>query len=139
VQLDAEERRHALELRRLESFAAMDDTAKLALSAAPNAALLNDFMKTRVHVGMDADQLSALAGVAGGGRLTPAEALQLVRDEQARRETEVDRDRGHQVALLATQAGIVGGIAAAARQCAHGHPARDGDRFCASCGAALPR
>jgi hypothetical protein len=132
VQLEGEERRHALELRRLEAFAAMDDTAKLALSAAPNAAALNDFMKTRVHATMDADQLAALAGVNGEGRLTLAEAQQLVREEQARRELEVDKDRRHQVELLATQARLV------TRQCVHGHPARPEDRFCASCGAALP-
>ncbi|MCC2955333.1 hypothetical protein LK542_06870 [Massilia sp. IC2-477] len=104
VGLEGEERRHALELRRLEAFATMDDTAKLALSAAPNAALLNDYMKTRVHAGMDADQLAALAGLAGEGKLSSAEALQLVRDEQARRELEVDKDRQHQVVLLAAQA-----------------------------------
>ncbi|WP_409267584.1 hypothetical protein [Massilia sp. BHUDP2] len=131
VQLDGEERRHALELRRLEAFAAMDDTAKLALAAAPNAALLNDFMKTRVHANMDAEQLGALAGLAEAGKLSTEEALQLVRDEQARRELEVDRDRHHQVALLATVTG-------ASRQCAHGHPSRGGERFCAACGAAIP-
>lgn len=135
VQLDGEERRHALELRRLEAFAAMDDTAKLALAAAPNAAALNDFMKTRVHAGMDADQLTALAGIGGAGRLTTAEALQLVREEQARRELEVDKDRRHQVALLATQAGA---LAVPPRRCANGHPAQAEERFCAACGAALP-
>ncbi|BDT58819.1 hypothetical protein MasN3_23130 [Massilia varians] len=131
VQLEGEERRHALELRRLEAFAAMDDTAKLALAAAPNAALLNDFMKTRVQADMDAGQLAALAELAGAGKLSTQEALQLVRDEQARRELEVERDRRHQVALLAA-------AAAPGRQCAHGHPAREGERFCAACGAALP-
>ncbi|MGX9219055.1 hypothetical protein ACWV27_11710 [Massilia varians] len=131
VQLDAEERRHALELRRLEAFAAMDDTAKLALAATPNAALLNDFMKTRVHANMDAEQLGALAGLADAGKLSTEQALQLVRDEQARRELEVERDRHHQVALLATVTG-------ASRQCAHGHAAREGERFCAACGAAIP-
>jgi hypothetical protein len=138
VELDGEERRHALELRRLEAFAAMDDTAKLALSAAPNAAALNDFMKTRVHASMDADQLAALAGIHGEGKLSAAEAQQLVREEQARREVEVDKDRRHQVALLATQAQAMVGVAAAVRQCANGHPARAEDRFCASCGASLP-
>jgi hypothetical protein len=138
VQLDGEERRHALELRRLEAFAAMDDTAKLALSAAPNAAALNDFMKTRVHASMDADQLAALAGIHGEGKLSAAEAQQLVREEQARREVEVDKDRRHQVALLATQAQALSGVVGAVRQCANGHPARAEDRFCASCGASLP-
>ena len=139
VGLEADERRHALELSRLEAFAAMDDTAKLALAAAPNAAALNDFMKTRVHAGMDADQLAALAGLAGEGRLTTPEALQLVRDEQARRELEVDRDRRHQVELLAVQARVINGasLAPVVRACVHGHPAREGERFCASCGAVL--
>ena len=123
------------ELRRMETFAAMDDTAKLALAAVPNAEALNDFMKTRVHATMDAGQLAALAGVAGAGRLTPAEALEQVKQEQARREVEVDKDRRHQVELLATQARFGAGIVQAVRQCAHGHPAREGDRFCASCGA----
>ncbi len=104
VQLDAEERRHALEVRRLEAFAAMDDSAKLALAAAPNAAALNDFMKTRVYAGMDADQLNALGALVGSGRLSLEEAQQLVREEQARREREVDKDRRHQVELLASQA-----------------------------------
>jgi hypothetical protein len=135
VQLDGEERRHGFELRRMEAFAALDDTAKLALAAAPNAEALKDFMNTRVHATMDADQLTALAGVAGQGRLTPLEAQQLVREEQARREREVERDRRHQVELLATQARVLG---PAARQCLHGHPAREGERFCSSCGAALP-
>ncbi|SFD11135.1 hypothetical protein [Massilia yuzhufengensis] len=149
VALEGEERRHALrmaegdsvaqqELRRLETFAAMDDTAKLALAAAPNAAALNDFMKTRVHATMDAAQLAALSGVAGAGKLTPPEALALVREEQARRELEVDKDRRHQVALLAAQTNLATGMAAAVRQCAHGHPAREGERFCATCGAPLP-
>lgn len=141
VQLDLEERRHALELRRLEAFAAMDDTAKLALAAAPNAQALNDFMKTRVHATMDADQLNALAGLAGEGRLSLPEAMQLVRDEQARRELEVDRDRRHQVELLAAQAAVVqAGVAGMSmRRCAHGHPAREGERICAACGAAITR
>lgn len=97
VQLEAEERRHALRLAELEAFAGMDDTAKLALAAAPNAALLTDYMKTRVHAGMDADQLTALSA----------------------------------------QARATSGVAAALRRCAHGHPAREGDRFCGACGAAL--
>lgn len=134
VLLEAEERRHALELRRLETFAAMDDTAKLALASAPNAAVLNDFLKTRVHASMDAEQLAALGRVSGEGKLTPDQAMQLVRDEQERRAAEVDQDRRHQVELLAAQAAAVSAV----RRCMHGHPARAGERFCASCGAALP-
>lgn len=143
------ERAHALELARLEmaraaALGAMDDTAKLALAAAPNAAVLGEFMQTRVHATMDAGQLAALAGVAGAGKLAPDEALALVRSEQERREREVDKDRRHQLdllalqndvnkAALAAQAGV-----AAPRQCAHGHPARREDRYCSACGAQLP-
>ncbi|OON63326.1 hypothetical protein B0920_08010 [Massilia sp. KIM] len=156
----AAERAHALELARLEiaraeSLGAMDDTAKLALAAAPNAQVLGDFMKTRVHAGMDAGQLTALAAVAGAGRMTADEAARAAQDavraEQARREHEVDKDRRHQLDLLAmqndvnktalaSQATLGAGLAAsaAARQCVHGHPARPEDRFCAACGAALP-
>ncbi len=137
VQLEAEERRHALRLAEQQAFAGMDDTAKLALAAAPNAALLNEFMKTRVHAGMDADQLAALATVSGAGKLTPEEALELVAREQARRDGEVDKDRRHQVELLAAQASAVTGVAAAVRQCAHGHAVREGERFCGACGAPL--
>ena len=130
VTLEAEERRHLLRLAELQAFAGMDDTAKLALAAAPNAAALNDFMKTRVHAGMDAGQLAALAAVAGAGRLTPDEALALVAREQARRDGEVDKDRRHQVELLAAQAASV-------RHCLHGHAVREGERFCGACGAPL--
>ncbi|MFC0251668.1 hypothetical protein [Massilia consociata] len=107
VTLDGEARRHALRLAELEAFAAMEDSAKLALAAAPNAALLNDFMKTRVHAAMDAGQLSALAGVVGAGRPGAGDAGRPA-------------------------------PAPAARQCAHGHPAREGERFCGACGAVLP-
>ncbi|MGZ5198493.1 MAG: hypothetical protein ACXWC4_01895 [Telluria sp.] len=131
VELEAEERRHALrraeheaqwqqELRRLEgeralraaqhaqalelarmdiaraqSFGELDDTAKLALAPASNAAVLADVMKTRVHATMRADQLAALSG------LSPTPML------------------------------------AAAPRCTQGHTGRAGDVFCAACGAAL--
>jgi hypothetical protein len=61
------------------------------LANVPNAALLADFMKTRVHAGMGADQLAALPAQPQPG----------------------------------------------ARTCAHGHPARASEQFCASCGAPL--
>jgi hypothetical protein len=162
----AAERAHEIELARLAmeraaALGAMDDSAKLALSDAPNAAALADFMKTRVHASMDAGQLTALAGVAGAGKVDLSEAARaaaaLVIDEQTRREHEVDKDRRHQLDLLTMQndvnkaalnaqaalaagmAGVASGQGAnAARQCAQGHPARIEDRICASCGGALP-
>lgn len=149
----AADRAHELELARLamaraEALGAMDDTAKLALSEAPNAAVLADYLKTRVHATMDGDQLTALAGVAGAGKVDAALADARVAAEQARRELEVDKDRRHQLDLLAmqndvnkaaltSQAALAAGIAGA-RQCVHGHPAGRDDRFCAACGATLP-
>ncbi len=147
----AGERAHEIALARLAmeraaALGAMDDTAKLALADAANAVVLADYLKTRVHADMDADQLTALAGVAGAGMVEPGEAARaaalLVRDEQARREHEVDKDRRHQLDLLRlqndvnkaalhAQAGVAG-----ARQCVHGHALQRDDRVCAACGGA---
>jgi len=143
----AGERAHEIALARLAmergaALGAMDDTAKLALADAANAVVLADYLKTRVHADMDADQLTALAGVAGAGKVDMGEAAQLVRDEQARREAEVDKDRRHQLDLLRlqndvnkaalhAQAGVAG-----ARQCVHGHALQRDDRVCAACGGA---
>jgi hypothetical protein len=153
LQLELDARRHAnavelarLEIARAESLGAMDDTAKLALAAAPNAAVLGDFMKTRVHATMGADQLASLAAVVGAGQgVAPAEAARLLDGERARREAQLEAERRHELGLLAlqndvnkaalaTQAQLGAGIAA----CVHGHHARAGERFCAACGAALP-
>ena len=149
-----------LEIARAEALGQLDDTAKLAVAAAPNAAALADYMKTRVHATMDAGQLAALAGVAAaGGAAGAIEAARMAQEaaqqESERREREVDKDRRHQVdllalqndvnkAALAAQAQVAAGVGAAlagavagVRRCAQGHPAREGDRYCASCGAAL--
>ncbi|GAB3414000.1 hypothetical protein NX774_08300 [Massilia agilis] len=106
VRLDADEHRHAqaielarFEVQRAESFGRLDDAAKLALAPSANAAPLADFLKTRVHATMRADQLAALSGVVAAAHGTPVLSI--------------------------------------ARRCAHGHAARDGDVFCAACGAAL--
>lgn len=153
---------HALDLARLEitraeSLDALDDTTKLAVAAAPNAAVLADYLKTRVHAAMDAGQLTALAGVvAAGGALSASEAARLAQDalerERVRREIEVDKDRRHQLDLLALQndvnkaalgaqagvaASLVGAADTVARVCIHGHAVRAGDRFCGACGAPL--
>ncbi|MCS0609606.1 hypothetical protein NX773_15670 [Massilia solisilvae] len=106
VRLDADEQRHAqaielarFELQRAESFGRLDDAAKLALAPDANAVPLADFLKTRVHATMRADQLAALSGVVAAAHGAPVLPM--------------------------------------ARRCAHGHAARDGDVFCAACGAAL--
>ena len=143
----AGERAHEIALARLAleraaALGAMDDTAKLALADAANAVVLADYLKTRVHADMDADQLTALAGVAAAGKVDLGEAAQMVRDEQARREHEVDKDRRHQLDLLTlqndvnkaalhAQAGVAG-----ARQCVRGHALQRDDRVCGACGGA---
>jgi len=146
-----------IEIARAEAIGRLDDSAKLAVAAAPNAAALADYMKTRVHATMDAGQLAALAGVvAAGGALSAQDAARLAQEaaerERLRRDAEVDKDRRHQVdlltlqnevnaAALGAQARVAASIGAASMganvRCAQGHPARAGDRFCASCGAAL--
>ena len=140
----AAERAH--ELQRAEMMGMLDDTAKLAIAGTANAAILADFMKTRVHASMDAGQLASLAGVVGAGKLSAEQAAGLVREEQARREREVDKDRRHQLDLMerqndVNQAALTSQAAASqgapARQCVHGHRAAPQDRICAACGSPL--
>ncbi|MGZ9044875.1 MAG: SPFH domain-containing protein [Telluria sp.] len=141
MQLDAEERRQALvrqehearwqhELRRIGSFDAVSDTAKLALAPTDNAAILGDYMKTQVHASMSAGQLESLAG------MSPLDAARMaddrVQQDRVRRDAEVEKDRRHQVSLLAMHSG-----AGAARTCPNGHAVAPNDRFCARCGAAI--
>jgi hypothetical protein len=146
---------HALDLARMEiaraeSLDGLDDTTKLAVAGAPNAAVLADYLKTRVHATMDAGQLAALAGVvAAGGALSAMDAARLAQEalerERVRREVEVDKDRRHQLDLLALQNDVnkaalnaqAGVAARPGRACANGHPARLEDRFCGACGAPL--
>jgi len=147
----AAEREH--ELRRMETLGAVDDATKLALAAAPNAALLADVLKTRTQAGMSADQLAAVAS------LSPQDALRLAQDEvereRARRDAELERERRHQLDLLALQndvnktalatqarlgSSLVAGAAALVQgqgPCRHAD-AQPGDRYCGSCGAPLP-
>jgi hypothetical protein len=166
VQLDGEDRRAALraaereaerqhDLRRLAldaeraaALGAMDDSAKLALAPVANAALLAEVMKTRVHAGMGADQLAALAAVAAAAHPPANDAREQVEGERQRREREVDKDRQHQLELLAlqnevnkaalaAQAQLASSLAQAAAACTHAQ-AGSADRFCGACGAALP-
>lgn len=162
IALEGDERRHAMardsqdavhnhELRRMQAMSSVDDATKLAMAPAPNAGVLADYLKTRVHAGMDADQLASLAQVAAAqAGVTPQEAhraaLDAVRAERAHRDAEVDKDRRHQLDLLAlqndvnktalnSQAALASGLI---RRCAHGHPALAHEQTCGVCGAPLP-
>ena len=147
-----------IEIARAESLGAMSDTAKLALAAAPNAAVLADYMKTQVHAGMSAEQLAALSGVVAAAHgVSPAEAAReaqaQVERERQQRDTQLADERRHQLDLLRMQndvnktalnsvAQAVGQVhhrhaAPARRHCPNGHASGPDDRFCAICGAAL--
>jgi hypothetical protein len=162
IALDGDERRHALaratqnaandhELRRMEKMSAVDDATKLAMAPAPNAGVLADYLKTRVHANMDAGQLAALAQVAAAqAGVTPQEAqrvaLEAVRQERLHRDAELDKERRHQLDLmtiqndvnktaLTSQAQLAAGLV---RRCAAGHPALGHEHSCGVCGAPLP-
>jgi hypothetical protein len=157
-----EQRVHELDLaradiERAQALGALDDSAKVALVTPANAALLADVMKTRVHAGMSAEQLAALAGVVGAANTDAWRlAQEQVEQERARRDAEAERERRHQLELLALQndvnktalasqaqlgAGLAGSmagaLAGAVKACQH-TAAHQGDRYCAACGAALP-
>jgi hypothetical protein len=163
---ERELRAHELELARAEiaraeALGALDDGAKVALAAPANAALLADVMKTRVHAGMSAEQLASLAAVVGAANTDAWRlAQEQVEQERVRRDAQEERERRHQLELLALQndvnktalasqaqlgagvasgmaSGVAAGLAGAARACGHAG-AHQGDRFCAACGAALP-
>ncbi len=162
IALDGDERRHAMardsqdavhshELARMQAMNTVDDATKLAMAPAPNAGVLADYLKTRVHAGMDANQLAALAQVAAAQvGVTPQDAqrmaLDAMREERANRDAEVDKDRRHQLDLLTiqndvnktaltSQAQLAAGLI---RRCAHGHPALAHEQTCGVCGAPLP-
>jgi hypothetical protein len=159
---EMEQRAHALELaraeiERAEALGGLDDAAKVALVAPANAALLADVMKTRVHAGMSAEQLAALAGVVGAANVDAWRlAQEQVAEERVRRDAQEERERRHQLALLALQndvnktalasqaqlgagvAGAMAGAVAATVQVCNHASAHHGDRYCAACGAALP-
>jgi hypothetical protein len=133
----AAERAH--ELRRMETLGAVDDTTKLVVAGATNAALLADVLKARTQAGMSAEQLAALTS----SRL----ADEQVERERARRNDELERERRHQLELLALQNDVnktalatqaqLGGALIAGAICRHAG-AQAGDRFCGTCGAPLP-
>ncbi|KQY01485.1 hypothetical protein ASD28_08240 [Massilia sp. Root133] len=133
----AAERAH--ELRRMETLGAVDDTTKLVVAGATNAALLADVLKARTQAGMSAEQLAALTS----SRL----ADEQVERERARRNDELERERRHQLELLALQNDVnktalatqaqLGGALIAGAICRHAG-AQPGDRFCGTCGAPLP-
>jgi hypothetical protein len=137
AELLAAERTH--ELRRMETLGAVDDTTKLVLAGATNAALLADVLKARTQAGMSAEQLAALTS----SRL----ADEQVERERARRNDELERERRHQLELLALQNDVnktalatqaqLGGALIAGTACRHAG-AQAGDRFCGTCGAPLP-
>ena len=156
------------EIRRMETIGRLSDMAIAAVAAPSNVEAVAQIMKLQIQGGMSAEQIQALAQVVAAEHgVTPAEAARLaherVLEERAHRDTEMDRDRRHQLDLLGiqntasasaltTQSQLGVGVAqagapvhhhhaaTAARRCPNGHPARAGhpeDKFCAECGAPL--
>ena len=157
------------EITRIETIGRLSDTGKVATAPAPNAEALTQIMKLQIQGGMTAEQIQALAQVVAAEHgVTPAEAARLaherVLEERAHRDTEMDKDRRHQLDLLnvqnaasasalTTQSQLGIGVAQAGagpqapapapaplRYCANGHPTRAGhplDKFCAQCGVPL--
>jgi len=156
------------EIRRMETIGRLSDMAIAAVAAPSNVEAVAQIMKLQIQGGMSAEQIQALAQVVAAEHgVTPAEAARLaherVLEERAHRDTEMDRDRRHQLDLLGiqntasasaltTQSQLGVGVAQAGapvhhhhaapmvRRCPNGHPARAGhpeDKFCAECGAPL--
>ncbi|MGV7207384.1 hypothetical protein ACLB1G_05980 [Oxalobacteraceae bacterium A2-2] len=165
-EFDVLQSQQAHELARIEAIGRLSDMGKVATAAAPNAEALTAIMKMQITGGMTADQIQALAQVVSAEHgMTPAEAERLaherVQAERAHRDTELDKDRRHQLDLLnlqntasanalGTQSQLGVGVAQAMgpapqvapqpRRCANGHPAPAGlpsAKFCAECGAPL--
>ncbi|MQA40326.1 hypothetical protein [Rugamonas aquatica] len=153
------------EITRIETIGRLSDSGKVATAAAPNAEALTQIMKLQIQGGMTAEQIQALAQVVAAEHgVTPAEAARLaherVLEERAHRDSEMDKDRRHQLDLLnvqnaasasalttqsqlgvgVAQAGAAAPSPAPARYCSNGHPTRAGhplDKFCAQCGVPL--
>ncbi|ELX08132.1 hypothetical protein Jab_2c01770 [Janthinobacterium sp. HH01] len=153
------------EITRIETIGRLSDSGKVATAAAPNAEALTQIMKLQIQGGMTAEQIQALAQVVAAEHgVTPAEAARLaherVLEERTHRDSEMDKDRRHQLDLLnvqnaasasalttqsqlgvgVAQAGSAASAPAPVRYCANGHPTRAGhplDKFCAQCGVPL--
>ncbi|MET3133288.1 ribosomal protein L37E [Oxalobacteraceae bacterium GrIS 1.11] len=155
-----------IEIERIATIGQLSDTGKVALAEAPNALALAQIMRTQVQAGMSAEQIHALAAVAAAeNSIAPLDAIRMaherVLEERAHMEAQADKDRRHQLDLIAlqnqahshalsAQAQLGVGVAQAgatvhhhhgAACCANGHAARPGhanDKFCAECGAPMP-
>lgn len=153
------------EITRIDTIGRLSDSGKVATAAAPNAEALTQIMKLQIQGGMTAEQIQALAQVVAAEHgVTPAEAARLaherVLEERTHRDSEMDKDRRHQLDLLnvqnaasasalttqsqlgigVAQAGSAASAPAPVRYCANGHPTRAGhplDKFCAQCGVPL--
>ncbi|MES2126269.1 MAG: SPFH domain-containing protein [Pseudomonadota bacterium] len=144
LELEREERyaRWKSEYDSMQALGNMSDTGKVAVAATANAALLADYIKTQVHAGMRADQLQALAGVSP--EKAAMQAQERVREERAHRDAEMDKDRRHQLDLLAMQNDVNKAALAShakalvhARTCVNGHLVDAHAKFCPTCGVAL--
>jgi hypothetical protein len=127
------------EIRRMETMGRLSDMALAAVAAPSNVEAVAQIMKLQIQGGMTAEQIQALSQVVAAEHgVTPAEAAKLayerVLEERAHRDTELDKDRRHQVDLLniqntasasalTTQSGLGVGVAQAGAPIHHHHAA----------------
>lgn len=136
-----------IDIERIATIGKLDDTGKLAMAAAPNAAALAQVMKEQVRSGMSAEQIQAMAAVVSAEHsVSPMEAMRLMQEradqERAHRDAQEQKDRQHQLELLklqnamhtnalASQMQLGVGVAQAGAPVHHHHvPAQAGPRCC---------
>ncbi|KQQ40245.1 hypothetical protein ASF61_05555 [Duganella sp. Leaf126] len=160
------------EISRIEAIGRLSDIGMAATANESNAQAVAQIMRMQIQGGMTAEQIQSLASVVAAEQgVTPADAARLaherVAEERRHRDTELDKDRRHQLDLLDVQnvananalttqiqagmnrTGAVTGHTHGAwdqagmppaRRCPNGHPQRAGhpeDKFCPQCGAGL--
>ncbi|MBA5687935.1 SPFH domain-containing protein [Rugamonas apoptosis] len=150
--------RQAHEIAHVEAIGKLSDMGMVATAATPNAEAVARIMQLQIKGGMTPEQIQSLAAVvAAEHSVSPAEAMRLAREQvledRAHRDTDMDKDRRHQLDLLNLQnaasavalttqsqlgvgvarAGVPGAVAATTptiapaapvRCCRNGHPVR---------------
>lgn len=100
--------RQAHEIAHVEAIGKLSEMGMVATAATPNAEAVARIMQLQIKGGMTPEQIQSLAAVvAAEHSVSPAEAMRLAREqvleERAHRDTDMDKDRRHQLDLLNLQ------------------------------------